>query len=120
MMLLIWKSELVGFWNQAQGAFFDVRVFHPNASSNHSMSLQSAFCRHEQAKKREYGKRVREIEHGVFTPLVLFTIPGLGIEATTFYKHLAAMSHFICHSTMCNLRASEGVAPHSTDQDFSR
>ena len=78
-----------GFWNGAQDAFFDVRVFHPNASSNRSMSLQSAFRRHEQAKKREYGERVREIEHGVFTPLVLSTTGGLGIEATTFYKRLA-------------------------------
>ena len=59
------------FWNEAQDAFFDVRVFHPNASSYRSMSLQGAFRRHEQAKKREYGERVREVEHGVFTPLVL-------------------------------------------------
>ena len=34
------------------------------------MSLQAAFRRQEQAKKREYGERVREVEHGVFTPLV--------------------------------------------------
>ena len=59
------------FWNGAQDAFFDVRVFHPNASSYRSMSLQRAFRRHEQAKKREYGERVHEVEHGVFTPLVL-------------------------------------------------
>ena len=78
-----------GFWNGAQDAFFDVRVFHPNASSYRSMSLQAAFRRHEQAKKREYGERVREVEHGVFTPLVLSTTGGLGSEATTFYKRLA-------------------------------
>ena len=39
-----------GFWNGSQDAFFDVRVFHPNASSYRSMSLQAAFCRHEQTK----------------------------------------------------------------------
>ena len=50
-----------GFWNGAQDAFFDVRVFHPNASSYRSMSLQGAFRRHEQAKRREYGERVREV-----------------------------------------------------------
>ena len=71
-----------GFWNGAQDAFFYVRVFQPNASSNTSISLQSAFRRHEQAKKREYGERVCEIEHGVFTPLVLFTTKGLGIYLT--------------------------------------
>ena len=50
------------------------------------MSLQAAFRRQEQAKQREYGERVREVEHGVFTPLVLSTTGGLGREATTFYK----------------------------------
>ena len=78
-----------GFWNRSQDAFFDVRIFHLNASSYHSMSLQAAFRHHEQAKKREYGERVREVEHGVFTPLVLSTTGGLGREATTFYKRLA-------------------------------
>ena len=78
-----------GFWNRSQDAFFDIRIFHPNASSYHSMSLQAAFHLHEQAKKREYGERVREVEHGVFTPLVLSTTGGLGHEAITFYKRLA-------------------------------
>ena len=34
-------------------------------------------------------RRVWEVEHGVFTPLVLSTTGGLGREATTFYKRLA-------------------------------
>ena len=75
-----------GFWNNYQDAFFDVRVFYPNAPSNRSTD---AYKRHEQAKKREYGQRVREVEHGVFTPLVLSTNGGMGTEATTFYKRLA-------------------------------
>ena len=36
-----------------------------------------------------YGQRVRNIEHAVFTPLVLSTSGGMGREATTFYKRLA-------------------------------
>ena len=51
----------------------------------------SAYRRHEQAKKREYGQRIREVERGVFTPLVLSTTGGMGREATTFYKRLADM-----------------------------
>ena len=51
--------------------------------------MQRLIRRHEQAKKREYGERIREIEHGVFTPLVLSTTGGMGREATTFYKRLA-------------------------------
>ena len=75
-----------GFWNASQDAFFDVRVFCPNSSSNRSTMTSSAYRKHEQAKKREYGQRVREIEHGVFTPLVLSSTGGMGREATTFYK----------------------------------
>ena len=63
-----------GFWNKSQDAFFDVRVFYPNASSNRSTVVSSAYRRHEQAKKREYGQRVRDVEHGVFTPLVLSSV----------------------------------------------
>lgn len=80
-----------GFWNATQDAFFDVRVFYPNAPSNRSTLTSSAYRRHEQAKKREYGQRIREVEHGVFTPLVFSSTGGMGQEATTFYKRLASM-----------------------------
>ena len=80
-----------GFWNASQDAFFDVRVFYPNAASNRSSTTTSAYRKHEQAKKREYGQRVREVEHGVFTPLVFSTTGGMGQEATVFYKRLADM-----------------------------
>ncbi len=75
-----------GFWNNHQDAVFDVRVFYPNAPSNCSTD---AYRRHEMAKKREYGQRVCEVEHGVFTPLVLSTNGGMGKEAATFYRRLA-------------------------------
>ena len=78
-----------GFWNTRQDTFFDVRVFHPNAPSNSSRSLPAAYKKHEDEKKRTYGQRILEIEHGVFTPLVLSTSGGMGREAQTFYKRLA-------------------------------
>ena len=78
-----------GFWNTGQDAFFDVRVFHPNASSNSSITITAAYRKHESIKKREYAQRVREVEHGVFTPLVLSTMGGMGREAATFYRRLA-------------------------------
>ena len=34
-------------------------------------------------------QRVREVEHWVFTPLVLSATGGMAREATTFYKRLA-------------------------------
>ena len=80
-----------GFWNRSQDAFFDVRVFHPNAPSNRSTNISSAYRKHEMLKKREYGQRVRDVEHGVFTPIVFTTTGGMGREAATFYKRLADM-----------------------------
>ena len=83
-----------GFWGRRQGAFFDVRVFHPNAPSYRSSSIQSLYRRHEQEKKREYGDRVREIEQASFTPLVFATTGGMGREASIFYRRLAdLLSH---------------------------
>ena len=64
-------------------------VFHPNAPSNSSRSLPAAYKKHEDEKKRTYGQRILEIEHGVFTPLVLSTSGGMGRETQTFYKRLA-------------------------------
>ena len=78
-----------GFWSRGQDAFFDVRVFYPNAPSYRSLSLTSAYKHHEDAKKREYGHRVRDVEHGVFTPLVFTSTGGMGREATVFYHRLA-------------------------------
>ena len=46
---------------------------------------------HELEKKRAYQQRVQDIEHSSFTPLVLSVTGGMGVEATTFYKRLAAL-----------------------------
>ena len=60
-----------GFWRVRQDAYFDVRIFHPNAPSNSSKNLSVIYKKHEDEKKRTYGQRILEIENGVFTPLVL-------------------------------------------------
>ena len=39
-----------GFWNARQDAFFDVRVFRPNAPSYSSRSLSAAYKKHEDEK----------------------------------------------------------------------
>lgn len=93
--------------------------FHPNASSNNTESLSSVYKRHEDIKKRVCGQRVHEVEHRVFTPLVLSTSGGMGREATTFYKRLAdmlathqrrlysiAMSWLRCKLSFTTIRAS--------------
>ena len=83
-----------GFWGRRQGVFFDVRVFHPNATSYRHSSIQAVYRRHELQKKREYGERVREVELASFTPLVFGTTGGMGKEAVIFYRRLAdRLSH---------------------------
>ena len=62
-----------GFWGgRHERAFFDIRVFNPLAKSN-SHSISSCYRKHENIKRRAYGQRIREIEHGCFT---LFFPPG--------------------------------------------
>ena len=80
-----------GFWNRSQDAFSMFVFFYPNASSNCSTNISSAYRKHEMSKKREYGQQVRDIEHGVFTLIVFTTTGGMGHETTTFYKRLSDM-----------------------------
>ena len=61
-----------GFWGRRQGAFFDIRVFHPNAPSYRRTQVGSLFHRHELEKKREYGDRVRSVESASFVHLWCF------------------------------------------------
>ena len=78
-----------GFWERGQRAFFDVRVFHPFARSHVSRDIQAVFKSNEKEKKRHYNKRVIEIEHGSFSPLVFSTLGGCGREAEIFLRRLA-------------------------------
>ena len=77
-----------GFLRSCQDAYFDVRVLHPNAPSNSSRSLYAAYKKCEDENKRTYVQCILDIEHGVFTPLVLTTTGGMGREVQT-YKRLA-------------------------------
>ena len=80
-----------GFWGgRFECGFFDVRIFNPYAPSNRQ-PITTCYRKHENTKKRAYEQRVREIEHGTFTPLVLSATGGLGNAATVCYKRLASM-----------------------------
>ena len=61
------------FWITGQKAFFDVRVFDPNASRYQSKSLKQCFVVNEREKKLLYNRRSLEKAHASFTPLI-FTI----------------------------------------------
>ena len=80
-----------GFWGgRHERAFFDVRVFNPHAPSNRQ-PLPACYRKHENQKKRVYEQRVREVERGSFTPLVMSLTGGLGRAASVCYKRLAAL-----------------------------
>ena len=78
-----------GFWTDSRNAFFDTRVFYPHAPSFLARSLPSLYRRFEGEKKREYGERINEVEHGSFTPLVFSSCGGMGPEAAVVIKKLA-------------------------------
>ena len=81
-----------GFWgDRHQCTFFDVRVFNPLAPSDCRSSLTSTYRHHETQKRRCYEQRVREIEHGSFTPLVFSATGGIAPGATIMYKRLASL-----------------------------
>ncbi len=60
------------FWGRdRQSAFFDVRVFNPYAPCYRNSTQTQCYRKNELEKKRCYEDRIREIEHGSFTPLIL-------------------------------------------------
>ena len=77
-----------GFWQRGQDAFFDVRVFNPLAPSNR---CQNPYEAHEKVKCRAYEQRVREVERGTFTPLVMSATGGMGKRTQIVFKRLASM-----------------------------
>ena len=80
------------FWGRDRSrAFFDIRVFSPFAQSHRNTSLSQCYRKNELEKKRSYEQRIREIEHGSFSPLVFSTTGGMGPIATTVYKRIASM-----------------------------
>ena len=80
-----------GFWDHRQKAYFDVKVFNPLAPTYSSISLPQCYRRAELKKRRMYEERIREIEHGSFTPLVFSCSGGMGPLATIVYKRLASL-----------------------------
>ena len=49
---------------RGQQAFFDVKVFDPNANWYLNKTLPQCFISNEKEKERQYNERVLEIDHG--------------------------------------------------------
>jgi hypothetical protein len=104
-----------GFWgSRFEKVFMDVRVFNPNADSYRDLPPDACFKRHEQEKRRQYGQRIREVEHASFSPLVFSTSGGMGKSTTIVYKrlaHLLAVKRDEPYSTViCWMRCRLGFA----------
>ena len=81
-----------GFWGiNRQCAYFDVRVFNPYAPTNCNQTIAASYRHHENEKRRAYEKRVVEVEHGSFTPIVMSSTGGWGPSAMIMYKRLASL-----------------------------
>ena len=78
-----------GFWREGQNAFFDVRVTNINCESQKNSKINSILTNHEQEKKAKYNRRVMEMEHGSFTPLIFTTTGVMGYECAKYHKSLA-------------------------------
>ena len=73
-----------------QRTFFEVQVINPFTQSHYNTPLAQCYRKQELEKKTVYKERVREVEHGTFSPLVFTTTGGLGPTATIVYKRLAS------------------------------
>ena len=81
-----------GFWGTPhQCAFFEVRVFNPNSESYSELEMATCYRHHEGEKCCIYENRVREVEHGSFTPLV-FSTSGRMERAVLFKYRVCAFS----------------------------
>ena len=60
-----------------------------DCESQQDSSLKAVLRDHENTKKLHYNRRVMEVEHGTFTPLVFTTTGVMGHECSIFHKALA-------------------------------
>ena len=78
-----------GFWISGQRAFFDIRVLNPMAQRHGSQELTKAYNINEREKERQYNERILEVEHCLFTPLVMTALSGMVTEVSKFYSRLS-------------------------------
>ena len=81
----------IGVWGSYERSFLDVRIIHPNAPSYMDKPIQKVYEIHEKEKKRMYNERVIQVEKGSFTPIVMSTFGGMGVEAKKYHKRIATL-----------------------------
>ena len=62
-----------------------------DAKLDQDQGPQQIYCIHENDKKRLYWRRVLDVEHGSFTPLLFTTTGGMGKECIRYHSGLAEL-----------------------------
>ena len=121
-------------------AFFEFRVFYPFARSYSDWSPAKCYKKVGQIRKLEYGQRVREVEDGDFTPMIMSSTGGMCAEMSMALKNLAqriadktneryadvmsmmrcSFSFAIARAALVCLRGSRSLYPARSAQDPMR
>ena len=80
-----------GFWVKGQIAFFDIRVFDPNARRYATRNLTQCYKSNETEKKKQYNQRIIEVDQGSFCPLIFSVNGGTSNECSIFLKRLMCL-----------------------------
>ena len=94
------------FWCRGQRAFFDVRIFDPNAQRHKNKTLKRCYESHEHEKKRDYNSRILNIGQVSFTPLD-FSITGGNV---VMYGIRYKMSYALLRSSSLCVRGSRKMS----------
>ena len=76
-------------WFRGNRNFSDIKVFNPLSKCYSNQTLKSSHKSNEAVKKRAYGERILNVEHGSFTPLVFSCLGGMSVECAHFFNQLA-------------------------------
>ena len=82
-------EEFRGIWREGQNTFFDTRITNTNSEYQRHLTPEKIFTKHEREKKRQYNKRIMNVEHGIFTPLVFSVNGEKAKECLKFHKFAA-------------------------------
>ena len=80
-----------GVWGPQERTFLDIRIMHPNSPSYLDKDITQVYRQHEREKKRTYNERIIQIEKGSFTPIVMSTFGGMGLEGERYHKRIAEL-----------------------------
>ena len=64
------------------------RIMHPNSPTYINKPIERD---HKEENKRTYNGPVIQVEKGTFTPIVMSTFGGMGVEAHNFHQHIATL-----------------------------